>query len=252
MSRQFPFVVKSAQWRASDLLAGLSEDESLWTRLANSPLSPTIWHDTLSEYDAHQLYEYLKRRHFAASAEFATFLERWIGDERNHYAGFRFLSSHAFGYSESDIDASVRGRSPDFSGIEPWICDEFRLCVLLCYDECTTARGYKLDVPAYDTLDRPSLSKWVRAVMRDEVYHFANLASLIRLKFSHRVGEIERLLIDIANYQRSRPEYRATFVLDQCSSTALEVSREGAGYALLRAVGAKGREPGEIHGERRV
>ena len=119
-----------------------------------------------------------------------------------------------YGIPIFEIAKSVRQRVSGFSELARFITDEFRVCVLLAYDEMVTARAYAADFPIYDSLGDDNLSQWIRKVCREEIRHCLAMVELLRLRYPLRLSEIQSSIDELARYDSRSADYTGTFVLD--------------------------------------
>jgi len=173
-----------------------------------------LWHEMCSEYDARRLAEHLRKSRVELSKEYRYFQRAWLRDENHHYLGFRHLYSTMYDVSSVALARLVRARASGFSGLSPFLENEFRLCVLLAYDEMVTARAYAADFPIYDSLGDKRLSMWIRGVCRDESLHCRNMVELLRLRYPVQLQDIPPMLDELASFDSGAEEYTGTFVLD--------------------------------------
>lgn len=203
---------RRAEWRADALFAALpavrTDDPALKRRAAE-----IFETDVAAEFDARHLSARLAAPMADWPAEIRDFMQIWGWDEDNHYRGLRHLLHAVTGEPEQNIHKRMGARTPDFSGVEPFIGDPFRFLVALAYDECVTVQAYATDYPLYDALG-PGASRWVRLANRDEAVHYANAVRLVRYLYKDRVAEVPGLLDRLVSHDQQRSPYRATFLLD--------------------------------------
>jgi hypothetical protein len=177
-------------------------------------LKEILWHEICSEYDARRFAQYIHKSGMVLSREFLRFENAWLKDENAHYTGFRNLYSMMYSKPATELAKSVRERESGFSGLAPFIKDEFRVCILLAYDEMVTARAYAADFAIYDSLGDPNLSQWLRKVCRDEIHHCLAMVELLRLRYRKRLREVPGLVDKLASFDSCSESYTGTFVLD--------------------------------------
>lgn len=231
-------VRRRAEWRAEALFAALpavrTNDLVLKRRAAE-----IFETDVAAEFDARHLSARLSGTMRDWPSEILDFMESWAWDEDNHYRGLRHLLHAVTGETEESIHLRMGTRTPDFTGIEPFIDDPFRFLVALAYDECVTVQAYATDYPLYDALG-PGAGRWVRLANRDEALHYANAVRLVRHLYRDRIGEVPNLLERLLSHDQQRLPYRATFLLDHdyplvyFSPDKLRRSAERVGRALCR------------------
>jgi hypothetical protein len=216
------FNLKSISWDGAALLSGQEHllvqsqlcdalTRKIWTFPSFREL---LWHELCSEHDSVYFYQFAHQSRINFSPEYQMFEKAWLEDEWRHHTGFKFLYTHFFDQTPDAIHTLMNQRNQNFSDLAELVTDEFSVCVLLAYDEAVTAKAYSMDYPIYDSLNNRNLSKWIRLVARDEVYHCRNLVELIRRFHNRRLGELAATLDRIVDRDRTRNGYGATFVLD--------------------------------------
>jgi len=209
---------KSRPWNALDLLRPLTPaDFDRLSAAERAEEEPMFWESVCSEYDAENMCLELERRRDAGevySPEFWSFEAVWRRDEMNHYVGFRRLHSLIYGISESDIAAQMEQRAADFSAFGEFLTDEFKLCLMLAYDELATTRSYAEDVPFFKSLGHPALATWIERVRGDEALHYLNALRVAQARFPERLDEGPEIIARILDLDLTPGEYRATFILD--------------------------------------
>ncbi|MFL5629614.1 MAG: hypothetical protein ACJ788_28920 [Ktedonobacteraceae bacterium] len=98
--------------------------------------------------------------------------------------------------------------------MEEFITDEFKLCLILAYDELATTRSYGEDVPFYKSLGPNAFNDWIKFVRADEALHYLNSIRVAQVRHRDRLPEAEDILLRILNVDLTSDDYRATFVLD--------------------------------------
>ena len=159
-------------WKPADVFRGVHRGSV--TGVSQKTLDefePILWNDLTSEYDSHLLNRRVLDNPAKFSDEFVSFLEPWLADETNHYLGQRQIYSIFFGESVESIEARTKARVSDFSGIEPFLEDEFKLCLLLAYDEIVSTYAYHRDIPFYASLGAEPFNEWIVRIKRDEATH---------------------------------------------------------------------------------
>lgn len=180
--------------------------------------------DLRAESDASNLYEELMKN-YKFSKEFNDFLEIWYRDEINHASGFRKVIHLLFGDDENELDREMRNRKADFSKLQSFFQDEFKLCVLFAYDEHASTLTYQKDV-FYRTFGPPEFVQWIINVTRDEARHFGNAIKLIHHKFKDRLSETREVLNEILAFENSGESYKATFLFDHDTEHFLLTTEE--------------------------
>jgi len=226
---------KSHPWDSLDLLRDLTPSAIQMTPEERAAREAFLWDDLCSEYDAEFLCLRLEASALPFSAEFHSFEKAWRRDEFNHYLGFRRLYSLIYGEAEEAITVRLNQRVADFAFIDRLFHDEFRLCLLLAYDELCTVRAYSHDVAFYQTLGSPILMTWVHRVRADEALHYLNALRVAQVCYPQRLAEAPAVLHEILEMDLNGIQYQATFVLDhtgpaytpamlqECAATVLEV-----------------------------
>jgi hypothetical protein len=176
-----------------------------------------LWAEICSEFDARRLAEYVHGVHLPLSGEFRTFETGWLRDEHNHYTGFRQLYSTMYRVPTGDLISRVETRRSHFGAMSRFLTDEFRLCVLLAYDEEVTARAYARDFPMYDALGDRAVSAWIRHVCRDESNHGRHAVDILRNRYPHRLADVPRVLDELVGSDPGSSDYEGSFVLDHQS-----------------------------------
>ncbi len=209
---------KSRPWDAGELLASVTAaDFARMTPAERAEEEPMFWESVCSEYDAENLCLELERRRDAGavySPEFWSFEKVWRRDEMNHYIGFRKLHALIYGPSEDEIHRQMHERVADFSPFGEFLEDEFKLCLMLAYDELATTRSYAGDVPFFRSLGKPALATWIERVRGDEAMHYLNALRVAQTRHRARLGEARAILERVLELDLTVEGYRATFILD--------------------------------------
>lgn len=205
---------KSRPWNALELLNPISADSISISDEERHEIEPIIWNDLSSEYDAEHFCVMLENSGLVFSDEFVSFEKVWRRDEYNHYLGFRRIYSLFYGEAEVSITERLERRVPDFSDMEEFFTDEFKLCLILAYDELATTRAYNEDIPFYRSLGPDQFNDWIRNVKADEALHYLNSLRVAQVRHRNRLPEAERILEQILTIDLDSKDYRATFVLD--------------------------------------
>jgi hypothetical protein len=204
---------KSRPWNALELLSDIGADDIKISQAEKDEVEPYIWKDLTSEYDAEHFCIMLEESGLAFSDEFISFEKVWRRDEYNHYLGFRRIYSLFYGESEAGITSRLQARVPDFSSLQDYFRDEFKLCLLLAYDEHVTTRAFNEDIPFYKTLGPDAFNQWIRLVKGDEAMHYMNALRVAQTRHQDRLSEAAPIMEHILELDLSG-EYAATFVLD--------------------------------------
>lgn len=204
------------------------------------------WADLVAEFDARRLEEELLRRG-GYSAAFDAFLAAWTHDESKHTRALHWLFTRAFDVPPGELDERLERRlastEADFEGLESFLDDEFRLALVLAYDEAMSTHGYGADVPFYASLARsPSEERAFRAVLRelriDEAVHYRNAVALIAYEHAERRDEIDATVDEIVAFDRTQDGYGGGFLLDHASDQFAPETMERIGASVARAIHA--------------
>lgn len=193
-----------------------------------------LWEDVTSEFDERFLTSYLESSGLEFTEAFRRTIHSWSFEERRHHEGFRAVYARHFG-SESEVQERLAERTPDFTGFEALLGDEFRIACLAAYDEYATVRVYTRYLEYYDLLG-PEFGHFVRRVIRDEAHHYANFMATASSEFPDRRVEVPKILDEIRALE-GKP-YRATFLLDHDDPVFSSQILARAEQALLRHLGA--------------
>jgi hypothetical protein len=177
-----------------------------------------LWNDLCSEYDSLHFYRHALSSRLEPSLEFREFLDAWRDDESNHAEGFLHLYLECFSADAAGIRRRLEARASDFSKLSWFFEDEFRLCLLIAYDERATTVSYHLDRTFYRELGGPVLENWIARVRADEALHLANLVNLIRYRHHARIPEARKVMERIVELDVDQSSYAGTFVLDHTGS----------------------------------
>jgi hypothetical protein len=217
MDRFTPRVVK---WSAHELLGGVTTDHVTASPELRRAVRRNLWGDMCAEYDSEHLWQHLNTGGFDFSTEFRSALAEWRSDERNHYVGLRHICSTMYDVAEEEIDTEMTDRRADFSAIQGFLTDEFRICVVLAYDELVSSRGYRLFFDSFGKFGPPQYSQWVRWACRDEAWHYQNFLDVIRMVHPNRLPGVAGVIREIEAYESSPAmTYHGTFLLDHTGET---------------------------------
>lgn len=234
---------KSRPWNALELLLPITADQIQLTAEQRQAVEAYIWKDLTSEYDAEHFCVMLEESGLPFSNEFIAFEKVWRRDEYNHYLGFRRIYHLFYGEPEAAISERLRQRVPDFSDLREYFSDEFKLCLLLAYDEHVTTQAFNEDIPFYRSLGPDVFNQWIRLVKGDEAIHYMNALRVAQTRHAHRLADAEAILQRILELDLSGV-YQATFVLDHkgppFTDAMLHESMQTVLAALLRPVPAAG------------
>ena len=178
--------------------------------------------DLEAEYDANRLCERLvtaaETEGVVFSPEFKACELLWRRDEFRHYQGFRRIWSLISGQLETEVDGEMAAAESDFSELQVFFGSEQGVSVLVVYDELTTVRSYREDLPMYRAMGS-NFEEWFKLVISDEVFHYGNFLQVIRHNHRHKLSqalEFLRLLIEL---DKKGAKYNRTFVLDRRANT---------------------------------
>lgn len=179
-----------------------------------------LWGDMCAENDAEHLWTHLSQLNIDFSPEFREALKEWRADEQNHYIGLRQICSTMYSVSEEEIDQQMKQRIADYKNIENFLVDEFKICVVLAYDELVSARGYTIFAEDFRKFGPEEYLKWVRRAARDEALHYQNFIDIAKFLHTHRLPEATAIINEISAYEnRDDYTYKATFLLDHTDQT---------------------------------
>ncbi len=200
-----------------------------------------MWQDLTAEYDARLLQAELVRRAPGFSPELELFLEAWAEDEAKHAAALTRLYMEASGATQEGVRARLDGRSGDFEPMASFLDDEFRLSVLLAYDEAMSTHGYGADIPFYASLGgtperQAAFAAVLRALKNDEAVHYRNAVELLACRHQGRAGEIAPLMDEIVALDAGQSEYKATFLLDHANDQFDEPGMRRVASAVVRTL----------------
>lgn len=220
----------SHSWSAEELFSGLNRHEIQDDDLIN--YKPFLMADYLVEADAENLYLELTRFH-PISAEFKKFLDPWHQEELNHARGFKRILNILYDLDEETLNLAHQARSSDFSHLQTYLNDEFKLAVLLAYDEYCSTVAYRKDV-FYQNLGPEAFKKWIQWVIKDEARHFMNAVKLIHCKHQKRIPETHDVLADILAQELKIENYQSTFLLHADS----DYGSDQAAFSLIKTQSA--------------
>ena len=165
------------------------------------------------EFDAKNLYQYLASN-LKMSFELEQILKPWYYEELKHADAFRRILHIVYGLDEQELLNQLQASVANFCPFESLLDDEFKICVLLAYDECSTTIAYRKD-SFYERMGPVAFKKWHRLVIADEARHLKNAVKLIQSKFPHRIKEVTKVLEDIISMEAIAPPYHGTFIFDR-------------------------------------
>ena len=245
LSGDVGYVPRRRDWDL-DALCSLSGDDPLAPRSCSLPngARERAWADLVAEYDARRLERELHRRG-GYSRAFHAFLAAWVYDEAKHTRALHWLYSRAFDVAPEELDERLEARlaqtEAEFDGLESFLRDEFRLAVVLAYDEAMSTHGYGADIPFYASLARsPKEERAFRAILRelrtDEAVHYRNAVALIAHEHPSRRDEIDATVHDIVSFDCAQEGYGGGFLLDHASDQFDADAMERIGASVARAI----------------
>ncbi len=206
--------LKSVKWDSNELIGKLTKQDIILNNLEVEACRELLWNDLCSEYDAENLCLYLKKCGVIFSNDFERFEKIWRRDEFNHYVGFRHIYSILYDEPINEIDKKISAREVSFEPISSLLEDEFKICLLLAYDEIATTKSYSQDYSLYESFGPQQLLTWIKWVARDEAYHFHNCLNIIREVHAPRLPEVSALIDQFISWDLKGDGYKGTFVLD--------------------------------------
>lgn len=228
-------------WDLDDVLP-----ESLVTPVGAGPVAsaehePRVFQDLVAEYDARLLEAELLGSGRDFSAPFQEFLSAWAADEEKHTDALDRLYRGAFGLDRESLTSRLRARRGDFAPLASFLDDEFKLGVMLAYDEAMSTHGYGADIPFYESLGRSSaqsgaFAQVLRELKNDEATHYKNAVELLALGHRGRGGEVARVMEEIVAHDAAQEEYRATFLLDHATDQFDASMMARVGRAVTRTL----------------
>lgn len=206
--------LRVTHWDSIKALDGVERSNIFLPKSEKIRRKDFLWNAMLTEYDAANLDKYLKTQFNAFSDEFLAFENAWRLDEWNHYLGFRRIYSVLYDEPEEEIVERLERNTGDFDPIAEFLDDEFKVILVLAYDEIATFKSYLAEFSFYKTLDNAKIFRWFQKVTNDELNHFQNCMEIIRSKYSTRGLEISHIIDRFIKWDLSRHPYTRTFVFD--------------------------------------
>jgi hypothetical protein len=201
-------------WEPEDLFAGLDRSKLPDPAGQTEARRAKLWKDLYVEYDARQLQAEVDRRGLAKTDEAKAFLAAWDADEKRHTRGFIQIMELVADSTAAELWEALGARKADFKVLDPYLSDEFSICVIIAFDEMVTCHAYAEDREFYETLGSDAFIVWLRELMADEAAHCHNAINVIRTRHTHRIPEVEALLHGIAKAIPDASGYGGTFVMD--------------------------------------
>ena len=180
---------------------------------------PTLLKALYAEHDADLFCQELDRRvatgRLALGPAFRAFERLWRRDELDHTVGFARLFAVLYREDEAAVLTALRRREADFTPLEPFLADEFSICLLLAYDELATTLSYAEDWKLfYPRFGDERLTGWMKRLAADEARHYGNLIRVLTTVHRNSLPRAVRVMDAIHALDLERPEYRGTFVPD--------------------------------------
>jgi rubrerythrin len=200
-------------WRVDDLFMSVRPDDIILEPQQKQKLRALFLSDMGVESDAKNLYEFLHAHHLV-SVELERFLKPWLYEELKHADAFRRILSLTHALDEHELLDSLQQRTYEFNSFGHLLEDEFKLCVLMAYDECSTIMAYRKD-SFYQNLGPKEFIQWHKLVIADEARHLRNAVHLIHCKHPQRIKETDKVLEEIINTEQTAPNYHGTFIFDR-------------------------------------
>lgn len=211
-----PIAVKKNPWNPYQILNRLDLIVPPTNNL--DKIKRILYHDMVSEWDARIFSEYVCSLNLPLCFEFKSVDELWQIDEDNHYKGFRIINETVFGLDATGIE-KVHVRRANFEPIKDLLKDELSICLTVAYDELSTVRGYKRDLPIYDIMG-DQVGEFVRRVIGDEGWHYSKFLWLVKRYHPEEIdGALE--IVDQIRRAEGLP-YQQTFVLDHIEDVFTE------------------------------
>jgi hypothetical protein len=210
-----PWEALQRRWSWQDLFGNATRDQLVISSQARKELEFLMWRDLSTEYDARHFEDFVLQQNIDITDEFWDLCSAWKYDEQQHYDALKRIVSLLYDVPEAAVDARMLEQIPDFSAIASFFTEEFRILILLAFDEVISAQGYLDDVPMYDSFGPKGITEWVKNASKDEAVHARNALTLIRYRHAHRIPEVPGVVDEILDYLlKGKNGYRGTFVLD--------------------------------------
>lgn len=170
--------------------------------------------DVFSEGDSQPLYNYVTARKTEMTDEFLTMLALWLEDELKHYEGLRRTYHSISGVSYETMTRLFSERVHEIEPIQMLLEDEFSILVALMFDEIGSVYSYRRDLQEYYRHFGPEIQAMGYHLVKDEGMHFNNAAELLLNHHAHRLTEVQPLLENISQLEKTLKKYHKTFFLD--------------------------------------
>lgn len=209
--------------------------------VASHEHEPRVFQDLVAEYDARLLEAELLTRATGLSVPFREFLSAWAADEKKHTDALDRLYRGAFDADREPLLGRLRARRGDFAPLASFLDDEFKLGVMLAYDEAMSTHGYGADIAFYESLGRSdaqssAFAQVLRELKNDEATHYKNAVELLALRHRGRGGEVAPVMEQIVAHDAAQEEYRATFLLDHATDQFDASMMARVGRAVTRTL----------------
>ncbi len=231
------FVPRVVKWSSVDLLKEINSQHVTATPELRNRIKHDLWGDMCAENDAENLWKHLTSLDIDFTSSFKAVLKDWREDERNHYIGLRQICSSVYHIAEEIIEKEMHERQPDFTHLQPFLEDEFKICVVLAYDELVSARGYNMFFEDFKQLGPRPFAQWVKWAARDEALHYQNFLDVIKLHHYSHLNKTEEVINEIYDYENQKDYvYNATFLLDHTEETFTRDFLNECGKTVLQAL----------------
>ncbi len=202
------------RWDVHELFGKIEPSAIALSAQRKAQIRQFLWMDLCAEYDAINLYREIHRNPSQYSDPFLSFIERWNADEANHARGFAMIYGLCYACRGTYLPPLLAARPVSFLHLREYLVDEFKLCLLLAYDELATTLTYRKDVDFYNEFGAEEFNTWIRKLQTDEAAHYASLIRLIMQGHRHRLHEVPALMQQILEMDLQKESYTGTFVLD--------------------------------------
>lgn len=231
---------RSVKWSSEKLLWGITGEHVTAPSELRKSVHHDLWGDMCAEHDSQNLWFHLNNLPYNFSEQFKQALEVWRLDEINHYIGLRQICSTMYHVSEQEIDDQMKNRIPDFHNLAPFLTDEFKICVVLAYDELVSARGYTIFTDDFKKFGPEPYVQWVKWAARDEALHYYNFIDVAKNCHPDRLIESKKIINEIKKYENQKNyEYKATFLLDHTEETFSREFLNSCGKMVLSALNSQ-------------
>lgn len=203
------------RWYSDEMFSGITKEEILLDDKNLNKYHDFMLHHLQAESDSTNLYNELLKR--SPSKDLMKFLSVWHVEEKNHANGYYAMLRILFNENEQDLRQKIEETAYDFTCLEEFLSDEFKLCVLFAYDEYATTLDYRKNT-FYSLFGPIAFVNWINLVICDEARHFVNAVKLIHHKHRHRVRETRGVLEKILEVESSLINYQYTFLFDHVES----------------------------------